>query len=180
MSLFSALNVNAENTAEELASATEQVNSFLSSTEIARIRTYCVKGKDDCRTLVQRKDKVTGKVSKSFYDIFQSRDRKVGSTCYIIFDEKTNSYNVYSDLTFDSEVAINQVLPLNKNIRVKFNRSGYPTVTNLVLSKLGTPNGVIGTMAFDSKGSFVEGNQILLAEPSKLGDKVRIDYERID
>lgn len=115
------------------------------------MQTYCVKGKDDCRTLVQRKDKKTGKISKSFYDIFNSRDRKTFSICFLIFNEATGLYEVYSDLTPDGETKIDQILPQNKTVEVVFDNHHYPTVYNLVLSKLGTDSGVKGIMSFSKR-----------------------------
>jgi hypothetical protein len=169
----------AANSEEELIDANKKVTEFLNSTSMARTRTYCVEDKDDCRILVQRVDKLTGKLSKSFYDIFQSRDRKVTSICFSIYDEATKSYAVYSDLTADADIVINQILSLNKNVKITFDRSNYPTIHNLVLSKLGTTNGVLGTLSFSSKGSSVDGHLIELATPEVLGNAVHIDYKLI-
>lgn len=174
--LLAALIAQIAGASTDLDEGTRRVTAFLDSTDIARIRTYCVPGKDDCRTLVQRRYKVTGKLSKSFYDIFSSRTRKVESVCYLLFNEETGRHDVYSDLTPDGQVKIDQILPQNRGLEVTFDAGEYPTVTNLILIQLGTTAGLKGTMSFRANASYVRGNLIQLSNPDELGEERRVDY----
>ncbi len=162
--------------AHDLNKGNEIVANYLESTELARVKTYCIPEKDDCRTLYQRKNKKTGELTKSFYDKFTSRERGAESVCYVIFNEETNKFEVFSDLTPDGIVEIDQHLPQNKSVSVTFDENFYPTAENIVLSRLGTKVGLKGTMKFTSKLSFIDGHVVPLDNIDDLGQRVKIKY----
>lgn len=159
-----------------LEEATVKVQSFLKKTEPARVVHYCQEGTDACRVLYQRKDRLTGELSPSFYDQFYSFERGVQGFCFILFNEKTQKYEVYSDLVADGKIEINQILEGNKDVFVTFDEDNYPTTNNIVLTKLGSTTGLKGVMSFSATGSLVEGKWINLEDGSDLDGGARIEY----
>lgn len=161
--------INSENT---------DVKSLMSNLTVRSSAKYCVAGTLTCRDLVQLKDKVSGNSSDAImYDNFLSSERFVASTGY--FTKNTDgTYRASLDKTFDGQINIDFIEPLNVALVVSFDNLGYPTFHDVTLKRLGTTRKIIANMAYSESQAQIIGTEYDEADPN-FSQPVNTVYLRV-
>lgn len=123
--------------ADSFRRETAKAEALRNGTAIRQSYHYCFTGTLTCRTLVLLKDKNTNESVSSFYDVFLSSERAVGSTGYFMLGRR-GTYSAFLDQTFDGRINIDLKFEENKKLNVTFDSNGLPTVHDMTLKTLGT------------------------------------------
>lgn len=160
------------------------VKRSLRELKIHSKKTYCVKGTETCRIMVLLADKNTGKPANVFYDIFYSKERNVGSTCYFIPTERDpGQYHVLSELHARPEPnggplkKIDLISPKLAKIVIS-NDLKSAQFLNLKMTKVGTTQYVLASMIQTEKLVYIEGTNYD-SNDSSVQQPIRVDYIRV-
>lgn len=159
--------------------ATEMVNAAFKNTVPGYEKKYCVNGVDEtCRIMYGRKNKATGR-TEFFYDLFYSKDRKVGSICYFVPSKSDpTQFHVVSDTNLNDYVRkINLIGPLMAKIIHSFDFNSV-FFYNLKMPRLGTTKYILANMVQSEGLVYLEG-KLKDENDSSFQERIRIDYKRV-
>ncbi|MGE0764663.1 MAG: hypothetical protein AB7N80_15415 [Bdellovibrionales bacterium] len=166
-----------EFTPEEYDQDTATVKELIDSTEVFERYNYCVEDTLTCRTLVILKSKSNGQPIRSWYDVFLSSERAVGSVGYFLSKEG-RKFRAVLDRSMDGEINIDLKFTDNQDLRISFDRHGFPTVHDVSLKRLGTPRYIFGDMSYNSREAMIVGHELDSNDPN-YKKPVRIIYKRM-
>jgi hypothetical protein len=162
--------------AQSFASDTQDAQDFVAATETAASYNYCIAGTLTCRTLVLRKDKVTGVQVAGFWDVFLSSERAVGSTGYFL-ENGDGTLRAILDEQFDGQVGITKKYAQNQALTITVDGAGFPTIHDVTLVRLGTTRSILADMSYSATEASIIGTETDSADPT-YSQPVNVIYLR--
>lgn len=141
----------------QYSTETQEAQSLTQNNSVHSKYHYCLPQTLTCRTLVLLKNS-SNQIVPSFYDVFLSSERAVGSTGYFV-ENQNGTFHAYLDEALDSQVSISRSYSQNQALTVTFDSNNLPTISNMYLKRLGTTRFVIATMTYTTTQATIVGTE---------------------
>lgn len=158
--------------------AIARVRDLLVATTVAAAYIYCIPGTSRTRTLIRLKDPKTKRLLKSFYESVLMPDLFVSDTFFFI-ENPDGTFDAFQNQNLNGQGNFPEFVEKNRNLRVTFDKSGFPTIHNLTMHWLAARKYTLANLVFSKTTVKICEGKVFEAGKAPVTLPAEVEYRAI-